>query len=139
MLHSAQCLHMKINIVNSEHLYLFEAYFRLPMTSTSPLRTNPTFLCFLCFLYLSPVSVCTLQHDRVICLSLISSSHPANLSSGLLASLLRISQHLIRALVHRLCLCVFVDAGVCVNLHRQTVEVVCNLVIVIQLGNYFVI
>ena len=80
--------------------------------------------------------MCSIQHGRVICLSLISSSHPANLSSGLLASLLRISQHLILGLVHCLCLSLFVVAGgVCVNLHRQTD---CNLILVMQLGNYFI-
>lgn len=77
--------------------------------------------------------MCTFQHERVICLSLISSSHPANLSSGLLASLLRIRQHLILALLHRLCLCLFVGADVTINLHRQTGEVASNWVLAIQL------
>lgn len=82
--------------------------------------------------------MCTIQHGRVICLSLISSSHPANLSSGLLASLLRIRQHLILPPVHWLCLCLFVGAGVCVNLHTQAGEVACNFVLVIQLGDCYI-
>lgn len=111
--------------------------FWVPLTLTPSRWPNFTFL--VCFFHLSPVNVCTIQHERVICLSLISSSHPANLSSGLLASLLRIRQHLILALVHWLRLCLFVDAGVCVNLHRQTGEVSSNFVLVIQLRNYVII
>lgn len=51
--------------------------------------------------------MCALSSMTAVAVSLISACHSANLPSSLVASPLRIRQHLILALVHWSCLCLF--------------------------------
>ncbi len=92
-----------------------------------PKLTSVLFIYFrVCCLFFSRAQfMCAQESYLSLSLSLISSSHQANLSSGLLASVLRIRQHLILALVHWLCLFLSNVAGI-------------NFVLVIQVRNYFI-